>query len=115
MWNSHTAGGQKVGIHLGHAGRKASTVAPWLSSRDTATEEVYWHAVNVPSNVLRRDRSTAGPTMFMQRAPFAHSEKLPHPKEMTKADIENVKKAWVASVERALACGFDVIEIHNAQ
>ena len=34
---------------------------------------------------------------------------------MTKADIENVKKAWVASVERALACGFDVIEIHNAQ
>ena len=62
--------GQKVGIQLGHAGRKASTVAPWLSSRDTATEEVCWHAVNIPRNVMRRDRSTAGPTMFMHRAPL---------------------------------------------
>jgi 2,4-dienoyl-CoA reductase-like NADH-dependent reductase (Old Yellow Enzyme family) len=34
---------------------------------------------------------------------------------MTNADIENVKKAWVAAVKRAVACGFDVIEIHNAQ
>ena len=33
---------------------------------------------------------------------------------MTKNDIENLKKAWVASVKRALACGFDVIEVHNA-
>ncbi|KAK3175182.1 hypothetical protein OEA41_002428 [Lepraria neglecta] len=89
--------GQKVGIQLGHAGRKASTVAPWLSSGDTATEEVNgW-----PDNVYAPSA-------------IAYSEKLPHPKEMTKADIENVKKAWVASVKRALACGFDVIEIHNA-
>lgn len=35
-------------------------------------------------------------------------------KEMSKADIEDFKKAWVASVKRALAAGFDVIEIHNA-
>jgi 2,4-dienoyl-CoA reductase-like NADH-dependent reductase (Old Yellow Enzyme family) len=34
---------------------------------------------------------------------------------MTKDDIEAFKKAWVASVKRALAAGFDVIEIHNAQ
>ena len=31
---------QKIGIQLGHAGRKASTVAPWLSRGDVATEEV---------------------------------------------------------------------------
>lgn len=36
------------------------------------------------------------------------------PKEMTKADIENFKKAWVASLKRALTAGFDVIEIRNA-
>ena len=36
------------------------------------------------------------------------------PKEMTKDDIENLKKAWVASLKRALTAGFDVIEIHNA-
>lgn len=34
---------------------------------------------------------------------------------MTKGDIEEFKKAWVASVKRALVAGFDVIEIHNAQ
>lgn len=33
---------------------------------------------------------------------------------MTRDDIENVKRAFVASVKRAVACGFDVIEIHNA-
>ena len=31
---------QKIGIQLAHAGRKASTVAPWLSGRATATEDV---------------------------------------------------------------------------
>ena len=40
---------------------------------------------------------------------------LANPIEMTKSDIEGFKKAWVASVKRALTAGFDVIEIHNAQ
>lgn len=31
---------QKIGIQLAHAGRKASTVAPWLSFGDIAPEEV---------------------------------------------------------------------------
>lgn len=33
--------GQKIGIQLAHAGRKASTVAPWLSSGEVAGPEVY--------------------------------------------------------------------------
>lgn len=33
---------------------------------------------------------------------------------MTKQDIETLKNAWVAAVKRALAVGFDTIEIHNA-
>lgn len=32
--------GQKMGIQLAHAGRKASTVAPWLSGGALATEAV---------------------------------------------------------------------------
>lgn len=32
--------GQKIGIQIGHAGRKASTVAPWLSKGAVATEDV---------------------------------------------------------------------------
>jgi 2,4-dienoyl-CoA reductase-like NADH-dependent reductase (Old Yellow Enzyme family) len=33
---------------------------------------------------------------------------------MTKDDIAAFKSAWVASVKRAIAIGFDAIEIHNA-
>lgn len=88
---------QLIGIQLGHAGRKASTVAPWLSAADTATKEVGgW-----PDNVK-------GPSDI----PF--QEKFPTPKAMTLADIEQFKKAWVASVKRALKAGVDFIEIHNA-
>ena len=90
--------GQKIAIQIAHAGRKASTVAPWLSSGAVATKEINgW-----PDDVY-------GPSDI----PF--SDKLPQPKAMTKADIEELKKAWVAAVKRAVACGFDVIEIHNAQ
>ncbi|KAJ5215997.1 uncharacterized protein N7498_002404 [Penicillium cinerascens] len=88
---------QLIGIQLGHAGRKASTVAPWLSAADTATKEVGgW-----PDNVK-------GPSDI----PF--QEKFPKPKAMTLADIEQFKKDWVASLKRALKAGVDFIEIHNA-
>jgi len=43
-----------------------------------------------------------------------YSDRLPTPKAMTLGQIEDVKKAFVASVKRAVAAGFDVIEIHNA-
>lgn len=45
--------GQKIAIQLGHAGRKASTLAPWLSMGDAATEEQNgWpEAVKGPSNI----------------------------------------------------------------
>lgn len=89
--------GQKIGIQLAHAGRKASTVAPWLSQGDVAGPELNgW-----PDNVY---------------APSAipYNERHAKPKEMTKQDIENLKTAWKASVERALKAGFDTIEIHNA-
>jgi 2,4-dienoyl-CoA reductase-like NADH-dependent reductase (Old Yellow Enzyme family) len=88
---------QKIGIQLAHAGRKASTVAPWLSAGALATEDVNgW-----PNNV---------------KAPSAipYNEDHATPIEMTLKDIEELKKAWVAAVRRSLEAGFDVIEIHNA-
>ena len=88
---------QIVGIQIAHAGRKASTVAPWLAAQETASEEVggWPDRVKGPSSV-----------------PFA--ENLPTPKELTKQDIENLKKSWTAAVQRAVKAGADFIEIHNA-
>lgn len=88
---------QKIGIQLAHAGRKASTVAPWLSSGDVAVKEVGgW-----PDNV---------------KAPsaIAYNQRHCQPKEMTKEDIEEFKRAYKAAVQRAIKAGVDVIEIHNA-
>jgi 2,4-dienoyl-CoA reductase-like NADH-dependent reductase (Old Yellow Enzyme family) len=84
-------------IQLAHAGRKASTVAPWLSGGAEASKELGgW-----PDNVL-------APSAI----PF--SDTYPKPKEMTTADIETFKQSFVAAIKRALKAGFDAIEIHNA-
>lgn len=62
---------QKIGIQIAHAGRKASTVAPWLSSGDLATEDVYRN--HVSSRFIWRlipcDRSTAGRIRCTARVP----------------------------------------------
>ena len=89
--------GQKIAIQLAHAGRKASTVAPWLSMGDTAVEEVNGWPKDVwaPSAI-----------------PF--SETFPTPNALTKEGIQQLKDAWVAATKRAVEAGFDVVEIHNA-
>lgn len=89
--------GQKIAIQLGHAGRKASTVAPWLAMGAVATEDVNgW-----PDNVLAPSA-------------IAYNEDHATPKAFTLEQIEDLKTAWIAAVRRALKAGFDVIEIHNA-
>ncbi|KAJ9640398.1 NADH-dependent flavin oxidoreductase [Coniosporium apollinis] len=89
--------GQKIGIQLAHAGRKASTVAPWLSSGEVAGPEL-----------------NGWPDEVYAPSAIPYNDKHAQPKEMTKEDITNFKKAFKDSVQRALACGFDAIEIHNA-
>ncbi|CZT09183.1 related to flavin oxidoreductase [Rhynchosporium graminicola] len=90
--------GQNIAIQLGHAGRKASTVAPWISRKAVATTDVGgW-----PDNVISASD-----------VPFD----APHtcvPKCMTLDDILNFKESFIASVKRALVAGFDAIEIHAA-
>lgn len=50
------------------------------------------------------------------KAPSAipYNEDHAQPIAMTLEDIDELKKAWIAAVKRAVAVGFDVIEIHNA-
>ena len=76
-------------------------------SRDCATYGKHWELMLVKVN--------GWPDNVYAASAIRYSEKLPLPKEMSKEDIESFKKAWVAGVKRALACGFDTVEIHNAQ
>ena len=87
---------QKIGIQLAHAGRKASTIAPWLSGGTTATEEVGGWPTDVyaPSDI-----------------PF--NDGYPKPREASKEYIKSVVDAFAAGAKRALEAGFDVIEIRK--
>ncbi|PLB55570.1 putative NADH-dependent flavin oxidoreductase [Aspergillus steynii IBT 23096] len=88
---------QLIGVQIAHAGRKASTVAPWLSFTEAASNKTggWTDQVKGPSGV-----------------PF--SDRYPIPTEMTKEDIEEFKRSWVAAVKRAVRAGADFVEIHNA-
>lgn len=88
--------GAVPGIQIGHAGRKASSNRPWEGD----------------------DHIPAGdPRGWVTIAPSAIAyggglSKVPH--AMTKADIERVKQAFVDSAKRALASGFQWLELHFA-
>ncbi|KAI1763223.1 NADPH dehydrogenase [Hypoxylon sp. FL1150] len=88
---------QKIGIQLAHAGRKATTVAPWLSAGAVATADVGgW-----PDDVV-------APSAI----PFA--EEYARPREISLEEIRQLKDDFVAAARRAVQLGFDVVELHYA-
>ncbi|WQF85863.1 Putative NADH:flavin oxidoreductase/NADH oxidase, aldolase-type TIM barrel, NADPH dehydrogenase YqjM [Colletotrichum destructivum] len=92
----HSQGGH-IGIQIGHAGRKASTVAPWIDRKAVAGEKGRGWSDKV-----------YGPSAV------AYSKDTYVPKEMTLDDIETFKAKWVDAVKRAVKVGYDTIEIHAA-
>ncbi|XP_006463504.1 hypothetical protein AGABI2DRAFT_225342 [Agaricus bisporus var. bisporus H97] len=91
---------QKIGIQLAHAGRKASTLPPWLASTNAlasaSPEQRGW-----PDNVW-------GPST----KPFDTT--YPQPMELTKEGIQRTIEAFKNAAVRAVKAGFDVVEIHAA-
>ncbi|WP_413288910.1 NADH:flavin oxidoreductase/NADH oxidase [Bdellovibrio sp. HCB337] len=81
-------------IQLAHAGRKASTAAPWKGGKVVEIKHGGW----IPE----------GPS------PVAFSDKYVVPHEMTKAEIESTVDDFVAAAKRSLEAGFEVVELHMA-
>lgn len=81
-------------IQLAHAGRKASVGLGWEAQRTLSAEEGGWTAV-APSAIA-----------------FGEGYAVPH--EMTPDEIAAVAPAFVAAARRALAAGFQAVEIHAA-
>lgn len=87
-------GGAKIGIQLGHAGRKASVHEPWKGGKPLTAAEGAWQPV--------------GP------AALAFDAGWSVPTEASLADIAAIKAAFVAATRRALRLDFDLIELHGA-
>jgi 2,4-dienoyl-CoA reductase-like NADH-dependent reductase (Old Yellow Enzyme family) len=87
--------GAVAGIQLTHAGRKASCEQPWKGGARLRTPEAGGWPVVGPSPV-----------------PFNEGDPAPVP--LDEAGIEGIVAAFEAAAHRALAAGFQVIEIHAA-
>lgn len=86
--------GSVPAIQLAHAGRKASTDAPWLSSNALNPEQGGWQVV-APSAI-----------------PF--SANSPIPRELGKKELDVIVSNFVEAAQRSLQAGFKVVEIHMA-
>ena len=83
-----------IGVQLGHAGRKASTSAPWKGGQALTAEEGAWE--------------TFGPSAI------AFKDSWHTPSEMTEADMDRVVAAFEDAARRADRAGFDMVELHAA-
>lgn len=86
--------GAVPGIQLAHAGRKASTIAPYHGSGALKSDQGAWQIV-APSPIL-------------------FNEGYQVPRAMEKDDIAGVVAAFAAAGRRAVQAGFRVVEIHAA-
>jgi 2,4-dienoyl-CoA reductase-like NADH-dependent reductase (Old Yellow Enzyme family) len=96
--------GQKIGIQLGHAGRKASTVAPWLVPTQGATRATIFATEDVGG----WPGAVKGPSAITWGA--GHSM----PSQLSLGEIKEVIESFGRAANRALEAGIDVIEIHAA-
>ena len=101
---AHTQG-TKIGIQLAHAGRKASTYAPWVSNSPGKPR---------PDGQTAGDDENGWPQTVVGPSVIPFSHRYPTPQELTPNGISEVKSAFLAAIERCKQCGFDFIEIHAA-
>lgn len=89
-----SAHGAVAGTQLAHAGRKASTAAPWDGGKEVLPADGGWQPV-APSAL-------------------AFSDDYPFPAELDDAGIAKVIADFRAAAVRALESGFKLIELHAA-
>jgi len=84
-----------VAIQLSHAGRKASSRAPWEGGAQIRPNETTGWKTEAPS-------------------PVPHTEDEDVPLALDRAGLDRVRNGFVASTHRAVRLGLDGIEIHGA-
>jgi anthraniloyl-CoA monooxygenase len=83
----------KIGIQIGHAGRKGST-------------RVMWEGMDQPLD--------SGNWELIAPSPIGYLPVSQVPREMTRADMDRVLAEFVEATKRAELAGFDLVELHCA-
>jgi anthraniloyl-CoA monooxygenase len=83
----------KMGIQLGHAGRKGSTKLMWVGI-DQPLESGNW------------------PLISASAIPYSPVNQIP--RQMNRSDMDEVLKDFVSAAERGARAGFDLLELHCA-
>lgn len=86
--------GAAAGIQLAHAGRKASTAVPWQGGKPLGLAEGGWEIVGA--------------------SPLPFGPGFPTPRGLERGEISQIVRDFQAAARRAVAAGFDLIEIHAA-
>jgi anthraniloyl-CoA monooxygenase len=89
----HAQTASRIGMQLGHAGRKASTKLMWEGS-DRPLESGNW------------------PIMSASPLPYFPDSQVP--REMDRSDMDAVKADYVRAATSADEAGFDLLEVHMA-
>lgn len=87
-------GASKLGIQLGHAGRKASQGAPWEGGRALGPDQDPWETVSASAIPFADDWHT--------------------PREASEADLDRIVAAFADAAARAVRLGFELVEVHAA-
>ncbi|CAN7204185.1 bifunctional salicylyl-CoA 5-hydroxylase/oxidoreductase [Acidovorax sp. LjRoot194] len=89
----HGSSTAKIGLQLGHSGPKGSTRVGWEGTDEPLAD---------------------GNWPLLAASALAYGEQNQAPAAMTRTDMDGMTAAFVASAERAAACGFDWLELHCA-
>ena len=90
----HAHSTAKIAIQIGHAGAKGST-------------RVAWHGIDQPLESGNWPLISASPQQYLEGVSQTS-------RAMTRADMDRVRDDFAASTRRALAAGFDWLELHCA-
>ncbi|MER6124946.1 bifunctional salicylyl-CoA 5-hydroxylase/oxidoreductase [Streptomyces sp. NPDC001795] len=90
----HTrAPGTAIGVQLGHSGRKGSTKLMW-EGIDEPLDEGNWPLVAASAIPYKPESQT--------------------PRELSRAQLTDIREQFAAAAWRAVRCGFDLLELHCA-
>lgn len=92
--------GSHLSVQLAHAGRKASTLPPWIGGTVIKTL--------APESIGGWPKEVIGPSPI----PFDADHAVPH--ELTVEEIHGLTQNFVDAAVRAVKGGADVVEIHAA-